>query len=58
MLGLLVEAGALKIILDPANKQFKAYFIKIAKTAEAVIACRVSPGQKADVVRLMKEDDD
>lgn len=33
-------------------------FIKISKTAEAVICCRVSPGQKADVVRLIKEDDD
>ena len=44
MLGLLVEATALKIILDPKNIQFKATFIKIAKTAEAVIACRVSPG--------------
>ena len=56
MLGVLVEAGPLGIIL--ANETFKANFIKIAKTAEAVIACRVSPGQKADVVRLMKEDDD
>jgi len=31
--------------------------LKIAKTAEAVICCRVSPGQKADVVRLIKNDD-
>lgn len=44
MLGLLVEASALKIILAPENKAFKATFIKIAKTAEAVIGCRVSPG--------------
>ena len=41
MLGVLVEASALKIILE--NKKYKALFLKIAKTAEAVIACRVSP---------------
>ena len=55
MLGILVEASALTIIL--ANPVFKAYFLKISKTAEAVICCRVSPGQKADVVRLIKDDD-
>ena len=31
--------------------------MKISKTAEAVVCCRVSPGQKADVVRLIKMDD-
>ena len=31
--------------------------MKISKTAEAVVCCRVSPGQKADVVRLIKLDD-
>ena len=56
MLGLLVEAKALEKILE--NETFKANFLKISKTAEAVICCRVSPGQKADVVALIKEDDD
>ena len=56
MLGLLVEASALGIILE--DPKFKANFIKISKTAEAVICCRVSPGQKAEVVRLIKEDDE
>jgi P-type E1-E2 ATPase len=32
-------------------------FLKISKTCETVICCRVSPGQKADVVRLIKNDD-
>jgi len=35
----------------------KKHFLAIAKTVEAVICCRVSPSQKADVVRLIKEDD-
>ena len=55
MMGLLVEASALQIILD--DFEFKEKFLKISKTSEAVICCRVSPGQKADVVRLIKEDD-
>jgi hypothetical protein len=41
MMGLLVEADALAIILN--DKEFKSLFLKISKTAEAVIACRVSP---------------
>ena len=32
--------------------------MRISKTCEAVICCRVSPGQKADVVRLIKSDDE
>lgn len=42
MLGILVEAKALGFILE--NEVWKANFLKISKTAEAVIACRVSPG--------------
>lgn len=54
-LGVLCEARALtSLLLDPI---FKLNFLKICKTSEAVICCRVSPGQKADVVRLIKEDD-
>lgn len=53
--GLLVEATALSIILS--NMEYKKHFLKIAKSCEGVICCRVSPGQKADVVRLIKQDD-
>lgn len=42
MKGLLVEASALGIVLE--NPVYKNYFIRIAKTCEAVICCRVSPG--------------
>lgn len=51
----MVEASALGLVLE--NPVFKNFFIRIAKTCEAVICCRVSPGQKADVVRLIKQDD-
>ncbi len=53
--GLLVEASSLTLILS--SIEHKKYFLKIAKTCEAVICCRVSPSQKADVVRLIKQDD-
>lgn len=39
--GMLVEAGALTHIL--AQPDFKKYFLKISKSCEAVICCRVSP---------------
>jgi len=42
MKGVLVEASALAIIME--DEEFKKYFVKIAKTCEAVICCRVSPG--------------
>ncbi len=53
---MLVEAGALAIVLS--DLEYRKYFLKIAKSCEAVICCRVSPSQKADVVRLIKTDDE
>ena len=53
--GLIVEASALALIF--ADYTFKVQFLRISKTCEAVVCCRVSPSQKAEVVRLIKEDD-
>lgn len=50
-----MEAYALTLVL--MNNEYKKNFIKIAKSCETVICCRVSPSQKADVVRLIKYDD-
>lgn len=41
--GILIEAGALKYILEDDSFTIKRHFLKIAKTCEAVICCRVSP---------------
>jgi magnesium-transporting ATPase (P-type) len=41
--GILIEAGALKHVLEDDSFTIKRYFLKIAKTCEAVICCRVSP---------------
>ena len=37
-----------------SNVEFRQNFIQISKTCEAVICCRVSPKQKADVVNMIK----
>ena len=42
MMGILVEATALILILE--KPYFRAMFLQISKTCEAVICCRVSPG--------------
>jgi P-type E1-E2 ATPase len=55
MMGILVEAMALTIILK--SNYFRFRFLQISKTCEAVICCRVSPGQKAEVVKMIKNDD-
>lgn len=44
-------------ILEDDSFTIKCWFLKIAKTCEAVICCRVSPAQKAEVVKLIKDDD-
>lgn len=53
--GMIVEATALtKILSEPV---LKLRFVELAKTCDAVICCRVSPGQKADVIKLVKTND-
>lgn len=52
---IIVESEALASIYSIS--EFRQYFIRISKTCEAVICCRVSPKQKADVVRMIKEND-
>ena len=47
----------MKFLLNDDSYTTKRYFLKIVKSVEAVICCRVSPAQKADVVKLVKDDD-
>lgn len=51
----MVEATALAQI--QTNKKLEYCFITVAKTMEAVIACRISPSQKADFCRMVKKND-
>jgi phospholipid-transporting ATPase len=56
-ISIIIEAKALDSILSDETFVNKRWFLKIAKTAETVICCRVSPSQKSQVVKLIREDD-
>ena len=53
--GILVDEKALLTITE--NTQIEKIFLDVAKDAVAVICCRVSPLQKSQVVKLMKNYD-
>lgn len=42
---------------DPALIETKCWFLKMSRTLQTVICARVSPSQKAGVVKMIKEDD-
>lgn len=51
----LVEGDCLKIIFAEGNEDIKKRFVKITKDCESVVCCRVTPVQKAQVVRSIRE---
>ncbi len=53
---MVIENTALSFITE--IKDYTINFIRVSKTCEAVICCRLRPGQKADVVRMIKADDE
>ena len=53
--GILIDEKALYTITE--NEQISKMFLSVAKDAVAVICCRVSPLQKSQVVKLMKNYD-
>ena len=53
--GILVDEKALLTITE--NEEIAKMFLSVAKTAIAVICCRVSPLQKSQVVKLLKNYD-
>ena len=53
--GILVDEKALLTISE--DEEMQKIFLDIAKDAEAVICCRVSPLQKSQVVKMMKNFD-
>jgi phospholipid-transporting ATPase len=53
--GILIDEKALLTVSE--GEDVKKIFLDIAKDAEAVICCRVSPLQKSQVVKMMKEYD-
>ena len=50
---ILVEGECLGTII--ASKKFTKEFVKMAANCESVVCCRVTPKQKAQVVKLIKD---
>ncbi|EGR28497.1 phospholipid-translocating p-type flippase family protein, putative [Ichthyophthirius multifiliis] len=51
----LIEGDALTKVFDERNPDLKKRFVQITKECESVVCCRVSPTQKAQVVRSIKQ---
>jgi P-type E1-E2 ATPase len=49
---IIIEASALLGIM-----KCKDIFVEVAKTCDSVIACRISPKQKAEIVKTIKMND-
>ena len=55
-LGVVVQGASLMFITDDtAPKHNKDNFIDLTAKCRAVVCCRVTPGQKAEVVRIVKD---
>ncbi|EGV62433.1 phospholipid-translocating P-type ATPase [Yamadazyma tenuis ATCC 10573] len=50
--GVVIDGDALKIVLN--DDEIKRKFLLLCKQCKAVLCCRVSPSQKAGVVKLVK----
>ena len=53
--GIIVEGPTLHFILE--SKTMKKLFLKILSKCHAVIVCRASPSQKAQVVMMVKKNE-
>lgn len=51
--GIVIDGAALKLVLSDVDTSRK--FLLLCKNCKAVLCCRVSPAQKAAVVKLVKE---
>ena len=51
-IGIVVEGKALTMLLE----DYKPKFLQIAILCDSVIVCRVTPKQKADVVKMIKDE--
>ncbi|OUM65539.1 hypothetical protein PIROE2DRAFT_41599 [Piromyces sp. E2] len=51
--GMIIEGLALRSVFD--NDQYRSMFLNIGVRCDAVICCRVAPKQKAEVVKLVKD---
>ena len=54
-IGLVVDGGTLLYALSPDDSSIRKQFLDLALKMSVVVACRVAPKQKAEVVKLIKE---
>ena len=52
---LVVSGPSLLKIMNPDRPELAEKFLQIADRCKAVLACRVSPKQKADIVNFMRQ---
>lgn len=50
----MIDGQTLVYVLNTKDKQIEELFFRLALTAHSCICCRVSPKQKADIVRMAK----
>ena len=57
-MGLLIEGEALACILQEGevNAELRSLFARVGNICQAVVCCRVSPIQKAQVVALVRQE--
>ena len=52
---LVIDGDSLKLVLNGENEVSKRKFLLLCKQMKSVLCCRVSPAQKAQVVRMVKD---
>ena len=52
-MGVIVSGDALLKVLE--NEQITPKFVRLVDKADVVLACRVSPKQKADIVQMVRK---
>jgi len=56
--GLVMEGRAMAVIFDPKHEQLQAKMVRVALQSDAVLGCRCSPMQKAEMVETIQKNVD
>ena len=56
--GLVMEGRAMAVIFDPKHEQLQAKMVRVALRSDAVLGCRCSPMQKAEMVETIQKNVD
>ena len=56
--GLVMESRAMAVIFDPKHEELQAKMVRVALQSDAVLGCRCSPMQKAEMVETIQKNVD